>query len=91
MRFSILNHPFWGTHFFGNTYFLGHQLRCSKQSSDPTISSEEAVAVCADLANYGTTELPTAEFLTGGQVTGDPKETPGKNRGEGLGWAGGLV
>eukprot|EP00434_Breviolum_minutum_P012795 symbB.v1.2.011276.t1/scaffold753.1/size277516/12 len=28
----------------------------------------EAVAVCADLANYGTTELPTAEFLTGGQV-----------------------
>ena len=33
------------------------------------------MAVCADLANYGTTELPTAEFLTGGQVNRPTKPT----------------
>ena len=48
------------------------------------------MAVCADLANYGTTELPTAEFLTGGQVTGDPikhREKPGEGLGPGR-WSG---
>ena len=39
------------------------------------------MAVCADLANYGTTELPTAEFLTGGQVN-RPNKNTGKNRGK---------
>ena len=44
---------------------IGAPLGKALALGDATV---EAVAVCATLADYGSSELPTAEFLTGGQV-----------------------
>ncbi|CAJ1394070.1 unnamed protein product, partial [Effrenium voratum] len=47
---------------------MGLQKNECKALATSASENVEAVAICAKLADYGTTELPGVEYLTGGQV-----------------------